>query len=67
MTLTIDADVADRMRNEVRRTAKPLTEVVNDALRKGLARHEAPERASFRVRARPSVYGRASSSTTSRA
>jgi hypothetical protein len=32
-TLTLDADVASRLKAEVRRSGKPFKEVVNDALR----------------------------------
>lgn len=35
-TLTLDPDVADRVRQEVRRSGKPLKAIVNDALRAGL-------------------------------
>jgi hypothetical protein len=35
-TLTIDADVAARLKSEVRRTGKSLKAVVNDALKRGL-------------------------------
>ena len=51
-TLTIEDDVYDRLRNEVRRTGKPLKEVVNNALRKGLARGSEDQRPTFRIRAR---------------
>ncbi len=35
-TLTLDADVADRVRREQRRTGRPFKAVINDALRAGL-------------------------------
>jgi hypothetical protein len=35
-TLTLDADVADSLRQEVRRTGKSFKAAVNDALRAGL-------------------------------
>jgi hypothetical protein len=35
-TLTLDADVAERLKREVRRTGKGLKAVVNEALRQGL-------------------------------
>jgi hypothetical protein len=35
-TLTLDADVADRLKGETRRTGKSLKSVVNDAIRFGL-------------------------------
>jgi hypothetical protein len=50
-TLTIEDDIAESLQNEVRRTGKPLKEVVNDALRRGLARGS-DEREPFRVHAR---------------
>ena len=36
-TLTIDADVSRLIEDEVHRTRKPFKQVVNDALRRGLA------------------------------
>ena len=35
-TLTLDRDVAERIRQEMRRTGKGLKAIVNDALRQGL-------------------------------
>jgi Ribbon-helix-helix protein, copG family len=51
-TLTIEDDIADSLQNEVRRTGRPLKEVVNDALRRGLARDPDEGREPFRVHAR---------------
>jgi len=51
-TLTIEDDITERLRDEVRRTGKPMKDVVNDALRKGLARGADEGREPFRVHAR---------------
>ncbi|HEY8368497.1 MAG TPA: BrnA antitoxin family protein [Thermodesulfobacteriota bacterium] len=51
-TLTLDPDVAAKLKAEARRTGKPFKTVVNEALRLGLAsRREAPA-ARFEVRTR---------------
>jgi hypothetical protein len=51
-TLTLDADVADRLHSVVRRSGKSLKGVVNEALRSGLGLTEKPVKPSrFRVRA----------------
>ncbi|MDW8470032.1 MAG: ribbon-helix-helix protein, CopG family [Burkholderiales bacterium] len=52
-TLTLDDDVAAKLKLLARRTARPFREVVNEALRRGLAaepRRPPPE--PFRVRTR---------------
>lgn len=50
-TLTLEDDVASLLRDEARRTGKPLKAVVNEALRRGL--EERPRRRrTFRVQAR---------------
>jgi hypothetical protein len=51
-TLTLEDDVAARLRAESRRTGKSLKTVVNEALRVGLDRSRERERASFEVVAR---------------
>ncbi len=52
-TLTLDEDVAARLKSEARRTGRPFREVVNDLLRRGLAsRRPAAGRERFRVAAR---------------
>jgi len=52
-TLTLDDDVAARLRAEARRTGRPLKQVVNECLRRGLLRpRRAAGRAPFRVVAR---------------
>lgn len=51
-TLTLDADVADRLQRAVRRSGKSLKGVVNEALRIGLGAEEKPSPPShFRIRA----------------
>ena len=51
-TLTLDGDVAERLRKEMRRTGKGLKAVVNEALRLGLQLGGKPVRAKrFQVRA----------------
>jgi hypothetical protein len=52
-TLTLDEDVARRLKAEVRRTGKPFRAVVNERLRAALAaRPSAPPPPPFVVRAR---------------
>lgn len=52
-TLTLDEDVAAKLRAEARRSGRPFREVVNEALRRGLVTppRRAP-RERFRVNAR---------------
>ena len=52
-TLTLDDDVDAKLREESRRSGKPLKQVVNDCLRLGLnVRAKAPPATPFRVKAR---------------
>ncbi len=51
-TLTLDADVAAKLKATARRTGRPFKEVVNDALRKGLLTDKAERRAPFRIATR---------------
>ena len=52
-TLTLDDDVAAKLRSLARRTGRPFKEVVNEAIRRGLASTSAPSRREpFKVRAR---------------
>jgi hypothetical protein len=52
-TITLDEDVAAKLKAEARRSGRPFREVVNDALRRGLAsRRQPPGREPFRVVAR---------------
>jgi hypothetical protein len=55
-TLTLDRDVAERLRLEMRRTGKSLKESVNEALRRGLALGGRPPRAP-RFRVEPRAFG----------
>lgn len=50
-TLTLDADVVQLIEEEVHRARRPFKQVVNDALRRGLAPKASPRRtATYRVR-----------------
>lgn len=52
-TLTLDDDVAAKLRSQSRRTGRPFREVVNEALRRGLATRPAgAPRTPFVVTAR---------------
>lgn len=52
-TLTLDDDVAGKLKSEARRSGRSFREIVNDTLRRGLAtRRETKRRAPFRVMAR---------------
>jgi hypothetical protein len=52
-TLTLDDDVAAKLRAESRRTGRPFRDVVNETLRRGLAsRRVTSRRRSFKVEAR---------------
>lgn len=52
-TLTLDQDVAARLKTESRRSGRPFKDVVNDFLRKGLeAASPAAPRERFQVKAR---------------
>lgn len=50
-TLTLDDDVAAKLKAAMRRSGRPFKDVVNDTLRRGLAAPKAG-RAPFRVQAR---------------
>lgn len=52
-TLTLEDDVAERLREESRRTGKSFKDVVNTTLRAGLERRPAPRLPPFKVKARP--------------
>lgn len=52
-TLTLEDDVAARLREASRRSGRPLKAVVNDAIRAGLASQDSGARPAFRVEARP--------------
>ncbi len=52
-TLTLDSDVAAKIRSEARRSGKSFKAVVNEALREGLgARRRRAPKAPFKVHAR---------------
>ena len=52
-TLTLDEDVAAKLKAASRRTGQSFKDVVNDALRRGLAKPvPGPERAPFVIKAR---------------
>ncbi len=52
-TLTLEDDVAARLRDAARRSGRPLKAVVNDAIRAGLDSSASRGRLPFRVEARP--------------
>jgi hypothetical protein len=52
-TLTLDEDVAAKLKAESRRAGRPFRDVVNEMLRRGLAsRPGAAQRQAFKVKAR---------------
>jgi hypothetical protein len=52
-TLTLDEDVAAKLKAESRRAGRPFREVVNETLRRGLASRRIPARRQpFKVRVR---------------
>jgi hypothetical protein len=52
-TLTLDDDVAAKLKAESRRTGRPFREIVNETLRRGLAgQRVTAERQAFRITAR---------------
>lgn len=52
-TLTLDDDIAAKLRAEVRRSGKPLKEVLNQALRVGLTPHRRQNPAPFKIKTFP--------------
>ena len=52
-TLTLEDDVAERLREERRRSGKSFKDVVNEAIRAGLDRRGVQPRGRFVVKARP--------------
>lgn len=52
-TLTLDDDVAAKLREVVRQSGKSFKEAVNDLIRAGLAARKMPLEKPFRVEARP--------------
>jgi hypothetical protein len=55
-TLTLDPDVAERIRQETASGRVSLKQVVNEGLRRGLMMKSAPARKPFRVRPHRSDY-----------
>jgi hypothetical protein len=52
-TVTLDEDLAAKLRSEMHRSGKPFKQALNEALRRGLvARDAAARRPAFRVKAR---------------
>jgi hypothetical protein len=49
-TLTLDEDLAVVLRDEVRRSGRPLKRIVNEALRAGLAARRAPAPRRYRLK-----------------
>jgi len=56
-TLTLDADVASRLKAEVRRSGKPFKEVVNEALRLAFAKRTRGRTEHPRFEIRPRDLG----------
>ncbi|MGH2380650.1 MAG: DUF2191 domain-containing protein [Candidatus Limnocylindria bacterium] len=52
-TLTLEDDVASRLRDAARRSGRPLKAVVNEAIRAGLDSAASRDRPPFHVEARP--------------
>jgi hypothetical protein len=48
-TLTLEKDLALALREEARRTGRPLKRIVNETLRAGLAARKAPARRRYRL------------------
>lgn len=51
-TLTLDEDIAAKLKRASRRTGQSFRDVVNDALRRGLQQQSSQQPAPFRVNAR---------------
>jgi plasmid stability protein len=51
-TLTLDEDVAAKLRAEARRSGRSFRDVVNDAIRRGLLDRRSPRSGPFTVNAR---------------
>lgn len=48
-TITLDADVAALLKQEMRKSGRPFKQVVNDTLRRGFAAAKQPAREPFKV------------------
>lgn len=55
-TLTLDADVAERLKQELAGGRRTLKEVINEGLRQGLQIRQTAPRKPFRVRPHASAY-----------
>lgn len=55
-TLTLDPDVAERVRQETRSGKRSLKEVINEALRRGLGEGKPAPRKRFKVKPHHSPY-----------
>ncbi len=52
-TLTLDDDVAAKLKAELRRAGRPFCEIVNETLRRGLtSRRITPQRQTFKIKVR---------------
>ncbi|MGH8078732.1 MAG: hypothetical protein ACREPE_15630, partial [Lysobacter sp.] len=51
-TLTLDDDVAAKLKAESRRAGRPFRDIVNETLRRGLANRRVTSRQAFKVTAR---------------
>ncbi|MGH8554998.1 MAG: DUF2191 domain-containing protein [Gammaproteobacteria bacterium] len=51
-TLTLDDDVAAKLKAESRRAGRPFGDIVNETLRRGLANRRVTSRQAFKVTAR---------------
>ena len=51
-TLTLDDDIAAKLREEMQRTGRPLKQVVNETLREALTRSPQKKLSPFRVKTR---------------
>lgn len=51
-TLTLDEDIAAKLRQEMQRTGRPLKQIVNETLREGLSKPPQKKLPPFRVRTR---------------
>jgi len=49
-TLTLDEDLAAALKQEVRRSGRPLKRIVNEALRAGLAARKGPAPRRYRIK-----------------
>ena len=55
-TLTLDPEVAEKLRREAALGKRSFKEIVNDALRRGLGIQTTPSRKPFRVKAHSSAF-----------